>query len=65
MKISKGIGLEQIAATVANDWLEQNFMVEEDTITSAIAHALSEVESSEGTETESQRADRIARCRQQ
>ncbi len=61
MKISKGIGLEQIAATVANDWLEQNFMVEEDTITSAIAHTLSEVVSSEGREPESLWADRIAR----
>lgn len=61
MKISKEMRIEQIAATVANDWLEQNFMVEEDTITSAIAHTLSEVESSEGTEPESQRADRIAR----
>ena len=40
MKTSKEMRIEQIAATVANDWLEQNFMVEEDTITSAIAHTL-------------------------
>ena len=61
MKISKGMRLDEIVAIVADDWLEQNFMVEEETITSAIAHTLSEVESSEGIDSETQRADRIAR----
>lgn len=61
MKTSKGMMLDEIVAIVAGDWLEQNFMVEEETLTSAVAHTLSEVESSEGIDSETQRAGRIAR----